>query len=61
MQKNTIYLIASLLILLGLALIVWGLPDTPLVWQAGLIAVTLAMILSLLTRWLGQEQEQGES
>lgn len=58
MTHNALYVLATLLILLGLVLIVVGLGEVaglgemPILWRAGLAAVALAMILSLATRWI---------
>jgi hypothetical protein len=53
MKKEMLYLMASVLILIGLALIVIGLGGTAVVWQIGLILVALAMLVSLISRWSG--------
>lgn len=45
------HIIATLLTLVGLALIVAGLGGTDLVWQAGLAAIGVAMLFSFATRW----------
>lgn len=53
MKKNTLFMIASVLILVALVLIVWGFNnETALLWQAGLGVITLAMLLSLGSRWI---------
>lgn len=62
MTKQTLHIIASVLIIAGLALIVLGLQQENLMWQAGLGAVALAMILSFATRWAPEEtQDEQES
>ena len=52
MSKQLLYLVASLLLLAGLALIVLGLQQENVLWQAGAGAVALAMLLSFATRWI---------
>ena len=53
MTKKRIYLIASVLILLSLVLIVIGLESQmAYVWGAGLGVITIAMLLSLSSRWV---------
>ena len=53
MSKKQIYLLASVLILISLALIVIGLrSQTALVWGAGFVVITAAMLLSLSTHWV---------
>jgi len=60
MTRNHLYIAASLLSLVALALIVLGLPDRSPLWQIGLGLVALAMLLSLGTRWMAKkEEEQG--
>jgi len=51
MTKQSLSLIATLLILIGLVLIVVGTSGADLLWQLGLSAVGLAMLASLGTRW----------
>lgn len=57
MREETLYVIASLLILAGLVLIVVGFQGTPLLWQAGLAVVAAAMLVSLATRWAKDDDE----
>ena len=58
MTKRTLGIAASVLILVALALIVAGLTnELPVAWGLGLIAVTLAMVMSLATRWAGSGPE----
>jgi hypothetical protein len=48
------------LIVVGLALIVLGLQQENFLWQAGLGAVGVAMLVSLATRWApAAEEEEG--
>ncbi len=61
MTKNHLYIAASLLSLVALALIVLGLPDRALLWQIGLGLVALAMLLSLATRWMAKKEEEQSS
>ena len=52
MHKQQIYLMASVLILVSLILIVVGLGSQMIVvWGAGLVVITAAMLLSLSSRW----------
>jgi len=52
MTKNRLYLIATALILIALALLVAGLgTDSTLLWGAGLVVIAIAMLLSLTSRW----------
>lgn len=52
MSKRSLQITASVLILGALGLLVAGLDsDAPMIWGAGLVAVALAMIISLATRW----------
>jgi hypothetical protein len=67
MKKNTLFVIASLLILVSLFLIVFGFQnDSRWVWLAGLIVIAIAMGLSLTTRWVedsihkGNEQDESQ-
>jgi hypothetical protein len=54
MTKFALRIGASTLILVALALLVIGLAnERPVVWGLGLIAMGIAMILSLVTRWTG--------
>ncbi len=58
MTKRTLGIAASVLILVALALIVAGLAnELPVAWGFGLIAVALAMVMSLATRWAGSGPE----
>jgi drug/metabolite transporter superfamily protein YnfA len=58
MTKNKLYVVASLLIIASLFLIVFGFQsDTRWVWLTGLGAITLAMLISLVTRWIEEEKE----
>jgi hypothetical protein len=58
MTKRTLLIAASVLILMALALIVLGLAnERPVVWGLGLIAVAVAMIMSLGARWAGRGPE----
>ncbi len=53
MTKKRLYLLVAGLILLALALIVVGLGNaSTLLWGSGLAAITLAMGLSLTSRWV---------
>jgi hypothetical protein len=53
LSKKRIYLLASVLILISLALIVVGLgSQTAGIWGAGLVVITTAMLLSLSSRWV---------
>lgn len=57
-RKRTLAITASILILVGLALVVTGLAnERPVVWGVGLIAVAIAMAMSLATRWVGSGPE----
>lgn len=60
MTKQTLYIISSVLIIAGLALIVLGLQRQPALWYAGLGAVATAMLLSLATHWAPEPQEEPE-
>ena len=54
MTKRALQITASVLILVALALIVIGLADRqPVMWGLGLLAVAIAMLMSLATRWVG--------
>jgi hypothetical protein len=58
MTKRTLGIAASILIVVALALIVAGLAnEQAVVWGLGLIAVAIAMIMSLATRWAGSGPE----
>lgn len=58
MTKRTLRIAASILIVVALALIVAGLAnEQAVVWGLGLIAVAIAMIMSLATRWAGSGPE----
>lgn len=58
MTKRALLIAASDLILVALALLVVGLADElPVAWGLGLIAVAIAMIMSLATRWAGSGPE----
>jgi hypothetical protein len=57
-SKRGLHIGASLLILIGLVFLVLGLQGTAALWQIGLGVVGVAMVLSLLTRWVGEEQEE---
>ena len=58
MTKRTLRIAASILIVVALALIVAGLAnEQAVVWGLGLIAVGIAMIMSLATRWAGSGPE----
>ncbi|MDD3824370.1 MAG: hypothetical protein PHY79_00250 [Anaerolineae bacterium] len=61
MTRNHLYIAASLLSLVALALIVLGLPDRSPLWQIGLGLVALAMLLSLATRWMARKEEQSST
>ncbi|MDD2672980.1 MAG: hypothetical protein PHG91_07595 [Syntrophales bacterium] len=50
-MKQKLYIYSSLLVIAGLALISSGLERSPLIWQAGLALVSIAMLLSFLTHW----------
>lgn len=52
-KKKMLHLWASVLIVLGLVLLVWGLPERRAAWIAGLVALGVALVLSLATRWIG--------
>lgn len=61
MSKDSVHLIVSVLLLLALGLLVWGLQeDVDLLWQAGLGVVAVAMAGSLATRWVGEGKEDGK-
>ncbi len=60
MNKETLYIVASLLIVAGLILIVWGLQQENVLWQIGLGAVAVAMAVSFATRWASGEQNTEE-
>lgn len=58
MTRRTLRIAASILIVVALALIVTGLAHgQAVVWGLGLIAVAIAMIMSLATRWAGSGPE----
>ena len=58
MTKRTLRIAASILIVVALTLIVVGLAnEQAVVWGLGLIAVAIAMIMSLATRWAGSGPE----
>ncbi|MGD9617929.1 MAG: hypothetical protein AB7H90_22445 [Alphaproteobacteria bacterium] len=58
MTKRELQIAASALILAALALIVIGLAnEQSVVWGLGLIAVGVAMTMSLVTRWAGSGPE----
>ena len=53
MRKKQIYLLSTGLILVALALVVTGLQrQSAGIWGAGLAVITVAMLLSLASRWL---------
>ena len=52
MSRRTLYLLATVLILVSLVLIVVGLQGAPVLWVVGLAVVALAMGLSLVARWV---------
>ena len=52
MSRCTLYLLATVLILVSLVLIVVGLQGAPVLWVVGLAVVALAMGLSLVARWV---------
>ena len=58
MTRNHLYIAASLLSLVALALIVVGLPNRSPWWQIGLGLVALAMLISLATRWMPEDEEK---
>lgn len=63
MTSNRLNLIASLLVLVGLVLLVVGLPDNRVVWLLGLGAVGAAMVVAMgtrLTEGAGAEEEEGQ-
>jgi predicted lysophospholipase L1 biosynthesis ABC-type transport system permease subunit len=47
-----LYIIASILILIGLVLLVIGLNQDSILWQVGLGAIASAMLISLAGRWV---------
>jgi type III secretory pathway component EscS len=49
-------MIATVLILIGFVLIVTGLQQDTILWQIGLAAIALAMLLSLAGRWIKPKQ-----
>jgi hypothetical protein len=52
--KRRLRIAASVLILVSLALLVWGLQaEQVLVWGLGLAAMGTAMAMSFITRWVG--------
>lgn len=51
MTKQSLHIIAAVLILASLALIAVGVQGPALLWQIGLITLSLAMILSFATHW----------
>lgn len=57
MSKNVLLIVAVVLIAAGFVLILFGLRQNPLLWQAGLIVIVLAMIASLATRWTKSEEK----
>lgn len=58
MTQRKLGIVASVLILMALALIVVGLSDEqPILWGFGLVAAGAAMLMSLLTRWARSEAE----
>ena len=58
MTKRTLRIVVSVLILVALALIVRGLENEQApVWGLGLLAVAIAMIMSLAARWAGRGPE----
>ena len=58
MTKRKLRIADSGLVLVALVLIVIGLvKEQPVVWGLGLIAVGVAMIMSLVTRWAGSGAE----
>jgi hypothetical protein len=55
MTKRRLRLIASILILVALALIVVGLQsENTLLWSLGLVTLAVSMAISLATRWIGE-------
>lgn len=61
MSKDALHLVASVLLLLSLALVVIGLQgDADRLWQVGLGIVALAMAFALATRWVGGEKPDDE-
>lgn len=62
MSKRTLQVAATVLILVALALIVSGLSYAqPEIWGLGLIAVGMAMLMSLATRWARDESGMNSS
>lgn len=56
MSRRTMQVLATALVLIALALLVSGLTtERPWIWGSGLVAVCLAMVLSLSTRWVRSE------
>jgi hypothetical protein len=58
MTKRRLRIVASILILVALALLVVGLSaEQEAVWGLGLGGVILAMAMSLATRWVGEGKD----
>ena len=51
-MRKWLFLTASVLILVSLALLVIGLDGQPVLWYLGLATLGVAMLLSLATRWV---------
>lgn len=58
MTTEMLRVAAGILILIAFILLVTGLAqDKPLIWSLGLTAVSIAMLMSLATRWVTGDQE----
>ena len=60
MTKQRLFLFAAILILAGLILIVTGLERSTFLWLSGLGLVAVAMLLSLLSRWISDTNSKEE-
>jgi predicted lysophospholipase L1 biosynthesis ABC-type transport system permease subunit len=52
MTRLQLYVVATILILIGLVFLVVGLNQDTILWQIGLGSIALAMLFSLASRWV---------
>jgi hypothetical protein len=60
MSQKMLHVTASVLILLGLVLLVVGLPNRSPWWEVGLGALALAMLFAFATHWIQDQTEAPE-